>query len=885
MHAIPKPEFPRPEKRREGWLNLNGQWDFKLFPAGNEDAEKAFDRAGYDREITVPFSWVCPLSGVQENVAGIGWYRREVEYAPKARLFLCFGAVDYVADAYVNGKHVAHHQGGYSYFETEVTDVWTEGKNVIEVRAEDYRRETQLYGKQGYGEIQGIWQTVWLEERPAAYIKDWAVETKIDGAVTFKVCADAADGETVSACFDGKCWSAAIKDGEAVISVKLDNPKLWSPDEPNLYEGSLKLGDDEVFTYFGVREISCVNVDGRGYKWIMLNGKPIYINGTLDQAFHPKGHFTYPTDKDMHDEAWRLKRLGLNMVRIHIKPEEPRKLYWMDKLGILVMEDVPCFWGAPIAEAREAYEREMEEIIARDKNHPATFAWVVFNESWGLLTKQENSTVYIPALETKKDKVYLPETQDWVRSMYHKAKKLDPTRIVEDNSPCRYDHVETDLNTWHFYLNSYEVVRDHIREVVEKTFPGSEFNFIGGNKQTDAPLMNSECGMVWGVDNSAGDSDLAWQYHYMLNEYRLHEKICGFVFTEFHDVVNEFNGYYRIDDTDKDFGYQDFCRGMSLRDLHTADFLATDCAPIRTVKAGETVSVPMVISSFCDKNHGRKCTIEWELWHDGLNGRVSDSKGEIQLPEFGWGATKLDDLTVVMPEENAAATLSLYLKDEDGEVVSRNFVCFDVQGELAGNMIEVPVCEGKAEDFAPVWTALQNDKLCMGGEGEVTYEIEIPDAGNLSDLTVYVEAGSKRVLKKDANEIGDPEADLGFMRGYLVDRGAFENSYWMTDESRFPSRVEVIVNGQSVTEFTLENDWADSRGTLSWHRQPNHRKLDEAGSYGEQKKICVPSRLIPEIAAGGKLTLTFKVHGKGGLALYGRSCGRFAHGLMLEVTK
>ena len=140
------------------------------------------------------------------------------------------------------------------------------------------------------------------------------------------------------------------------------------------------------------------------------------------------------------------------------------------------------------------------------------------------------------------------------------------------------------------------------------------------------------------------------------------------------------------------------------------------------------------------------------------------------------------------------------------------------------------------------------------------------------------------MLKKDVKEVGGSEPDLGFMRGYLVDRGAFENSYWMTDESRFPSTIEVIVNGVSVTTITTENDWADSRGVLSWHRQPNHRKLDEAGSFGEQKVIFVPSRLLPEIAANGKMTLTLKVIGKGGLALYGRNTGRYAHGLLIKAN-
>lgn len=182
--------------------------------------------------------------------------------------------------------------------------------------------------------------------------------------------------------------------------------------------------------------------------------------------------------------------------------------------------------------------------------------------------------------------MYTPQTQAWVRDIYRSARAHDPTRLIEDNSACRYDHVETDLNTWHFYLHGYETLRRHVREVVEKTFPGSDFNFIGGNRQNGAPLLNSECGMVWGVDGSAGDSDLAWQYHYMLNEFRLQEKLCGFVFTELHDVVNEFNGYYRIDNTDKDFGYQAFCRGMTLRDLHAPDMVAMDCPPCRTVRAG-----------------------------------------------------------------------------------------------------------------------------------------------------------------------------------------------------------------------------------------------------------------------------------------------------------
>ena len=874
MNSIPKPEFPRPERSRDSWMNLNGEWDFHLFAEGQEADEKLFAESRdnrYDCKINVPFSWVCPLSGVQENVPGIGWYAKDVAFLADGRIFLCFGAVDYLASVYVNGTFAGSHQGGYSYFEIDVTALWYSGENRIEVRCEDYRRDTQLYGKQGYGEIQGIWQTVWLESRPNQYIKDFRITTKLDGEVTICVEAEAENDAVITADFGDICGEGKIQNGKATLILKTENPHLWSVDDPYLYEGTLALGDDKVHTYFGIRTISTGKIGNRDYKWILLNGKPIYLNGTLDQAFNPKGHFTYPSDADMYAEAWRLKRLGLNMVRIHIKPEEPRKLYWMDKLGILVMADIPCFWGAPVEEARTAYEREMVEIMHRDLNHPSIFAWVVFNETWGLMNKNENG-----------EKVYLPETQDWVLSIWKKAKSIDPERLVEDNSPCNHDHVATDLNTWHFYKNSYPVVRDHIREVVNKTYPGSEYNFIGGRHQDDAPLMNSECGMVWGVDESAGDSDIAWNYHYMLNEYRLHEKLCGFIFTEFHDVVNEFNGYYRIDDTDKDFGYQDFCRGMRVSDMHADDFVAVDCAPVQSVSAGETIEVPMVLSSFSDARHGMACTLEWKLWHDGLNGRVTDHRGTVALPAFDWGTTVLPALKLTMPAENALEVLSLYLKDVDGKVVSRNFTTFDVSAALPKNMIEIPVCDGKAEGFAPVWHALQDDKLCMGGKGQVSYAISTGNR-SVNDMIIHMEAGSKRVLKKDCNELGEPEKDMGFMRGYLVDRGAFKNSYWMTDESRFTSGIEVLVNGNVIYTHVLENDWADARGVLSWEYQSNHRKLDEAGSYGEDIHITVPSNLLPQIQKDDGFTLTIRTQDKGGLALYGRHSGRYAHGLLVEM--
>ncbi len=886
METMLRPEFPRPDRQRAEWLNLNGSWDFALFAKGRETEEASFSasRNDYPMQINVPFSWTSPLSGIEQDVPGIGWYRKRVSYpiTSDKRVFLCFGAVDYLTDVYINGIHAGHHQGGYSPFEIDVTEKWENTGNVIEVRAEDYRLETQTYGKQGYGEIQGIWQTVWLEFRPVSYIRNFRITTLCSGVITINASVSANDGACLTAEFDNHTYSAQVIDSNGKLRFTIDNPRLWSPDSPELYEGFITLTDgnsvDRVGTYFGIREITAETYGKNSFRWIHLNHRPVFLNGTLDQAFNPDGYFTYPTDKDMFDEAWRLKRLGLNMVRIHIKTEDPRKLYWLDKVGIMVMQDIPCFWGEPDQAARDAYENELPALLERDINHPSIYAWVVFNESWGLLTQTQPNPD--PSADTR---VYLPETQEWVRSIYQKVKKIDSTRLVEDNSPCRYDHVETDINTWHFYINGYEPVREHIRSVVENTFPGSSFNYIGNNKQSDSPLMNSECGLVWGVDESAGDSDLAWHYHYMINEYRLHDKICGFIFTEFHDVVNEFNGYYRIDNSDKDWGYEDFCRGMTLHDLHAPDFIATDCPPCRTGQSGSQVTTPIYLSSFSDKYQNEGLVLRWELWHDGIEGRVLDDSGAFEVDHFSYGVTVLPPVNVTLPQENAVAILSFYLSNHNGEILSRNFTTFDVQAPLPANQIEIPVTNGIASGFDLSWTAMGGKKLCLGGKGEITYHVTLPENwSQINGMVLYLEAGSKRILQKDCKITDKENVAHGFMRGYRVDRGSFKNSYWMTDETRFPSTVEVLINGLMITTVFLENDWADARGVLSWHAQPVDTLLDEAGSYGEEKRIEIPSRMVSQLITDRDFTLTLRVPSEGGLALYDREAGRYPHGILLK---
>jgi hypothetical protein len=245
------------------------------------------------------------------------------------------------------------------------------------------------------------------------------------------------------------------------------------------------------------------------------------------------------------------------------------KLYWADRLGLLVMEDVPNSWGQPDTDMRAEAEFAMKGMIRRDFNHPAIFSWVLFNETWGLKTK---------------DQGYVPETRDWVKSMRRLAKQLDPSRLVEDNSPCNLDHVETDINSWHTYLPGY-AWREHLDQVTRDTSPGSKWNYIGGLTQETAPLLNSECGLR----TRAEVRRLSWDYHIMMNEFRSHP-VCGWLHRA-PRVISRWNGYYRADPR-QELGFAAIMPGDDSR-LPRAAHIATG-TDLRRCAAGRDGVGPLV---------------------------------------------------------------------------------------------------------------------------------------------------------------------------------------------------------------------------------------------------------------------------------------------------
>ncbi len=535
------------------------------------------------------------------------------------------------------------------------------------------------------------------------------------------------------------------------FNIAIPEPRLWNLEDPYLYEVEATLGKDVVLSYFGMRKISVVDLPGSDYPYIALNNEPIYLQLALDQSYHPEGFYTFPSDQFIQEEIMRSKSIGLNGIRTHIKVEVPRKLYWADKLGLLVMEDLPNSWGEPDRWMQAESEYTLRAMIRRDYNHPSIFSWVVFNETWGLYTstgKDENG---------RDTRAYLPETQDWVASMYYLAKSLDQTRLVEDNSICcGRGHTETDINSWHAYLPGWEW-EEYLKNLTEQTFEGSTFDFEEGFKQGRQPNINSECGNVWGYDGSTGDVDWSWDYHRMLNTFRIYPKVAGWLYTEHHDVINEWNGYWRFDRTEKETGMGEMMEGMSLNDLHAPIYLSTGNEICRTVDGGEKIEVPLYLSSMSGANLGNNLIITYAL-------SISNSIGEnntvfeksLEVDYRPWMQESLEPLSFEIPDVAGVATLKLLVRDREGKVLHRNFMHFEVLSDRVPEgfeLISTPAAGFSGAHWSQKqWNVLDGKKVNGAGEGFFEYNITLPEslkANKFKEAWFLVELSAKELFVKD----------------------------------------------------------------------------------------------------------------------------------------
>ena len=905
QHDIPLPEHPRPDFERPAWVNLNGIWQFRFDPRDEGLVQTWQQGVDFPLTITVPFPWGSALSGVPDR-AQIAWYARTIE-VPSGwagrRVFLVVGAADWHTTAWLDGQKLGEHRGGYTPFEFELTPHVRPGTpQRLTLRVDDVDRAFKLEGKQGYGNARGIWQTPYLEARGAAALATLHYSSDIDAAkVTVEArLLDAAPQDlTLRLAFQTGGVAAVehkIPRGETGVrfEVAIPGPRLWSLEDPFLYEveahlAGTGLAPDVVHTYFGMRKISVVSLPGTDYRYVALNHEPVYLQLALDQAYHPDGFYTFPSDAFVRDEVLRARQIGLNGLREHVKVELPRKLYWADRLGVLIMADVPNSWGEPTPEMQQEVEETLRRMIERDYNHPSIFSWIPFNETWGLFTNLPKE----PG-EKEPKKVYRPETQRWVASVYRLAKSLDATRLVEDNSVCcERGHTETDLNSWHAYLPGW-AWDEELDKVTKGTQSGSTWNFESGYRQDRQPNINSEFGNVWGYEGSTGDVDWSWDYHRAVNSFRRHPKVAGWLYTEHHDVINEWNGYWRFDRTEKLTGLEDLAEGMTLRDLHSPFYVAvgTPAELSRSVKAGETLEVPLWASFLTGRRIGGDALVlqgRLQSW-DTLGRKQTTFTTRRTVAYRPWMSEALPPLSVPMPEEPGVAVLAVELTDRAGIVLHRNFTTFVVEGARPD---EVTLADGRRAHVARTspagfssatwsrkqWNVLDGLKVNGAGFGHFEYRLAWPKGLNLSDVAsaaFLVEASAKQLYGKDREDAAEMGGD--YMRGRGTnDPSRNPNAYPMTDEVRFPSAMTVRVNGFFAGRHELPDDPADHRGILSWHAQLKDRRLREAGSYGYLLEVEVPRAALERAAAEGVLLIRLEVDEAlpGGLAVYGARFGRY----------
>lgn len=527
------PEYPRPQMVRQDWHNLNGLWQFGL---GEADQPPPFGQNLPD-EVLVPFPIESALSGLMRTGQNM-WYRRTFT-VPDAWLgqhvLLHFGAVDWRTTVYVNGNEVGAHTGGYDSFSFDITKQLHSGENEVIVGVYDPTDlDQQALGKQRlipreiwYTSATGIWQTVWLEPVAAASIARLDMTPEVENQVLkLTVQGAGTSDETVEAV----ARAGGIEVGRASgpvgseIRVPVPQPKLWSPDEPFLYdlEVSLKRGDepvDRVTSYFGMRTVGLAQVGG--YLRPVLNGEFVFQMGLLDQGYWPDGIYTAPTDAALRYDIEQAKALGYNLLRKHVKVEPQRWYYWADKLGILVWQDMPSmldFQSDISPEARTQFELELQELVDEHRSSPAIIMWVPFNEGWGQYDQARIADL---------------------------IKGWDPSRLVDNMSGVNccgaIDGGNGDVLDWHVYVGPDSGSPSDKRAAVLGEYGGLGLK-VAEHEWNPAASFNYE------MQNDA--DQLTNRYLELLQQVRglmLNTGLSAAVYTQLTDVEIEVNGIMTYD--------------------------------------------------------------------------------------------------------------------------------------------------------------------------------------------------------------------------------------------------------------------------------------------------------------------------------------------------
>jgi beta-galactosidase/beta-glucuronidase len=563
--SVPRPEYPRPQLVRSDWMNLNGIWGFAIDDNNIGLQERWFADKKLPRSILVPFSLESPNSGINDrSFHPCVWYQRTVDIPENWRdrcILLRFGAVDYRATVWVNGIVVAQHEGGHTPFSCDITAELGQGRASIVVRAEDPPTDRYIpRGKQHweaepvsifYSRTTGIWQTVWLEPVPVSHIQNIRITPRNEGSVHVEAKIhnpQPSQSVTITISERGRnlATGMSLTDGpRASVAARLSHPRLWSPNSPQLYDLRVELHGpdgrvDAIESYYGYRSIS--TQDGK----ILLNGEPIYLRTALDQGYWPESNLTPPSDEAIQADIQRAKEFGFNGVRKHQKVEDPRYLYWADRLGLLVSAEMAnAYLFNEDAVARITHE--WIEVVNRDYNHPSIVIWVPLNESWG-----------VPQITDARQQAHL-------RALYYLTKSLDDTRLVIDNDG--WEHTEaTDLFAIHDYTKTGEEFYRRFQNVKRDGMPlplYGKLYLAPGHKYNGSPIFLSEFGGIgyvpledvakvpgnsWGYSGVERSADSALERIRGLYQAIAHiREIAGICYTQLYDVEQEVNGLMTYD--------------------------------------------------------------------------------------------------------------------------------------------------------------------------------------------------------------------------------------------------------------------------------------------------------------------------------------------------
>lgn len=567
--------YPRPLLRRAHWTSLNGAWRF----AFDDDLRyrSPAEVSEWPLSIEVPFAPECTRSGIGDTgFHRCCWYERDFDLSIETgRVILHFGAVDYHARVWVNDVPVVEHEGGHTPFSADITHALASGgRQRVTVRVEDDPLDLEKpRGKQDwrlephsiwYPRTTGIWQTVWFECVPDPYVShlQWTPNLeRWELAVHLTVCGRELSGLRLAVRLTAQDQVLA-DDSYQVVSHEVHrriafsdpgiddyrNELLWSPERPTLIEAEVKLvRDGEVIDEF--RSYTALRSIATQRERLMLNGRPLNMRLVLDQGYWPDTLMTAPSDEALRRDVELAKQMGFNGVRKHQKIEDPRYLYWADRLGLLVWEEMPSAYRFT-TKAITRMVREWTEAIVRDASHPCVVIWVPFNESWG-----------VPDLAT------VPAARDAVAALYHLTKTLDPTRLVIGNDG--WESSATDVIGMHDYDGDPAHLRVRYgpevkpQEVVDRRWSGGRILTLDGYPHRGQPICLTEFGGIayrdpdrysgaqWGYQSVAGLKEYAALVTSLLEVVRTVGMFSGFCYTQFADTFQEANGLLYADRTPK----------------------------------------------------------------------------------------------------------------------------------------------------------------------------------------------------------------------------------------------------------------------------------------------------------------------------------------------